>query len=106
MKVSLTKKESEDFFYRSLCNINGYLGFGSEIECDIQQYKNAKEKLEKSLRKDPICYEDILMEILRSGGTLTWKDYEGHDEFTKTITLKDVHKKCTKISYLSFRKYD
>lgn len=88
MKVTLTKKESEDLFYISLCN--GYVGMVSntlELDYSDYDYQNAKSKLESS------CYEDVLMQILRDGGELKLVDHEYDGEYNKSITLKDVHNK-------------
>ena len=88
MKVTLTKKESEDLFYISLCNV--YVGMVSntlELDYSDYDYQNAKSKLESS------CYEDVLMQILRDGGELKLVDHEYDGEYNKSITLKDVHNK-------------
>jgi len=88
MKVTLTKKESEDLFYTSLCNGIEYIcGYGLELDYSDYDYQNAKSKLESS------CYEDLLMQILRDGGELKLVDHEYDGEYNKSITLKDVHNK-------------
>lgn len=84
MKVTLTKKESEDLFYNALCNGLGYIG-GYGLELDYSD--NAKSKLESS------CYEDVLMQLLKDGGELKLVDYEYDGEYNKSITLKDIHNK-------------
>ena len=86
MKVTLTKKESEDLFHTSLCSGLGYIdGYGLKLDYSNSDYKNAKSKL------DSPCYEDILMQILRDGGKLKLVDREYDGEYSKAITLKDVH---------------
>jgi len=88
MKVTLTKKESEDLFYISLCNGLEYMaGYGVELCYSDYDYEKAKSKLESS------CYEDVLMQILRDGGELKLVDHEYDGEYNKSITLKDVHNK-------------
>ena len=88
MKVILTPKESEKIFYDSLCNAvgTGYMqGYGIELVCEDSDY----DKAEKALIEQGIspCIEDIWMQILRSGGTLTFKDIEGEKENTKYIPI-------------------
>lgn len=82
-----TKEEetqSEEMFYNALCNGLGYIAdYGLYLKKD-SQYKQAKETLENP------CYEDVLMAILKSGGTLTMLDDEDEDA-VYTISLKDVH---------------
>ena len=77
MKIMLNESESEEYFYNALCNglkelchYNGLL-----IYYDALEYSRAKEKLLRN--EDVVCFEDVLMEILRSGGKLTILDEEG-----------------------------
>lgn len=88
MEIKLTPQESEAYFYNALCNAvgTGYMNsYGLEMSFFNRDYLAAKEKL-----KDP-CYEDILMQILRNGGKLTFVDNESEGDMTRSITLKDVH---------------
>ena len=41
--------------------------------------------------------EDVFMEILRGGGSLTIKDVEGEGDMTRSIYLKDVHERVQKV---------
>jgi hypothetical protein len=80
------EKQSEDMFYNALCNGLGYIAdYGLYLQKD-SQYKKAKEGLENP------CYEDVLMAILRSGGTLVMLDDED-DDARYEIALKDVHER-------------
>jgi hypothetical protein len=88
MKVTLTKKESEDLFYISICNGGEYIcGYGLDLDYSDSDYEKAKSKLESP------CYEDVLMQILRDGGELKLVDDEYDGEYNRSITLKDVHDK-------------
>jgi hypothetical protein len=93
MKITLTPQESEHFFYSSLCNADGtgYMaGYGLELICDPSQYKDAREHLHRTWPENAeICHEDVLMQILRDGGKLTYVDHEGGDD--QSITLAEVH---------------
>jgi hypothetical protein len=98
MKIVLTPAEAEDIFYNSLCNAvgTGYMeGYGLRLQADRSQYKNSREHLER-LGKDT-CYEDVLMQILRDGGSLTFVDIEGDGDMTRSITMKEVHERVEKI---------
>ena len=95
MKIMLNESESEEYFYNALCNglkelchYNGLL-----IYYDALEYSRAKEKLLRN--EDVVCFEDVLMEILRSGGKLTILDEEG-GYYTRSIELKDVHERVQK----------
>ena len=95
MKILLTHEESESFFYDSLCNSLGYVesGYDLELTCKDEDYNTAKSHLRAQLGPDvTICYEDVLLQILKDGNTLTLTDH-GYGSYTSTITLKDVHEK-------------
>jgi hypothetical protein len=87
MEIKLTPQESEDFFLNALCNgLSCFDGYGLELTYNQDAYNKAK----KSLRQG-VAWEYILMEILRQGDALTIIDHEGDGEYTRDITLADVH---------------
>jgi hypothetical protein len=91
MKILLTAQESEQFFYNSLCNGHqiAYYGLHNRGH-DEKEYENAKKRLVK--KGESPCLEDVWMEILRGGGTLTLVDEEnGLDP--SVISLQDVHER-------------
>lgn len=78
MKIVLTPQESEEIFHAALCNAEstGHMaGYGLQLRWHEKSYKEAKERLKE--RGDDACQEDILLEILRGGGHLTYFDIEG-----------------------------
>lgn len=96
MKIVLTPQESEQMFFDSMCNVfgTGYFdGYGLELTYDDNDYKESKKKLENP------CYEDVLLQILKDGKKLTLVDIECDGEYTRSITLKDVHKKVGKTPF-------
>ena len=96
MEIVLTKQESEDYFHAALCNGLGYMGgYGLVLEYNKEEYKAAREQI-KSTGNSP-CYEDVLLEILKMGGTLTFVDVECVGEYTRTISLADVHERVAMI---------
>ena len=97
MEIKLTQKESEEHFFNALCNGLGYVesGYGLELVYDNALFKETKNVLQKIAPKSTVCYEDILMAILKDGGSLSMKDNEG-DEELHVITLKDVHERVQK----------
>jgi hypothetical protein len=110
ISVKLSNEKSEDFFHTALCNGLGEIsGYGFELVYDKKEYKLAKDSLVDKIKKGiipigmhvyrnekltdkSICYEDVLVEILRIGGKLSLK---GNGE-TKSITLSTVHKRVEK----------
>lgn len=88
MKILLTAQESEQIFYDSLCNGHQIAYYGLQLDYDEKEYDKAKKRLVK--KGESPCLEDVWMEILRGGGTLTLVDEEsGLDP--STINLQDVH---------------
>jgi hypothetical protein len=95
-KITLTPELSEELFFNALCNSLGYMcsGYGLRFAYNKTDYKKAKLKLATSTSDysefQAICYEDVLMQVLRDGNKLSLIDEEG-DEDTVSITLADVH---------------
>ena len=97
MKVLLTPEESESIFHDALCNSLAYIENGYDL--NLTYFTGHYEQAVKTLRggqngmpKFPdiaICYEDVLMQILRQGHQLNLMDLEGDE--SKSITLQDVH---------------
>lgn len=93
MNIQLTPQESEQHFHNALCNGIGMIeGYGLRIRYNKSAYQTAKTTLQTS--NQDVCYEDILMEILRTGGKLILIDEEG-DEGQVSITLSDVHERVS-----------
>ena len=88
MKITLTPEESEEYFYNALCNgLDYFQGYGFDLDFNEDQYYKAREKL-----KSP-CFEDVLMQLLRDGGQLIFKDVENEGDMTRIVTLKDIHER-------------
>jgi len=104
MKIILTNEESETMFHNALCNGLSYInGYGLSLECDDQDYQAASNKLKSEKPNEMVCYEDVLLEVLRMGKTLTLVDEEGEGENDSTISLSDVHERVaqTPIKHLT-----
>lgn len=101
MKVLLTHEESEEIFYTALCNSLAWIENGYELNLTFfnAHHDEARKVLRQGEKESPefpayaICYEDILMQILRNGHTLTMVDVGCEGEYTSTITLQDVHER-------------
>jgi hypothetical protein len=95
MTVKLTPTESEEIFHNALCNGLGYVeGYGIELDFNKQDYARAATFLKQGAT-DTICYEQVLMQILKDGKKLTMIDHECEGEYTRSITIKDVHKRVS-----------
>lgn len=94
MKIVLEKAEAEEIFYNSLCNGLYYIrGYGLELSFEDADYEKAKTTLKKKTPNETICYEEVLMQILREGGELALIDIECDGEYTSRIKLEDVHER-------------
>lgn len=101
MKVLLTPQESEEIFYSALCNSLAYIQNGYELDLKFfnAHYDDARKALRGGVKGIPqfpdlaICYEDVLLQILRDGNTLTMVDLGCGGEYTATISLQDVHER-------------
>jgi hypothetical protein len=105
MKIELTNQESETYFHNALCNGLIYISdYGLELSYDETDYTAAKERLNLTVVRPEgefiyittgVCYEDVLMEILKGGGKLKLVDNEGGED-DAVITLQDVHERVSK----------
>lgn len=96
MKILLEKQEAEEIFFNALCNGLGYMCSGYDLELDFVEadYKAAAAKL-KEAGASP-CFEDVLMQILKDGGSLNLIDIGCEGEYSSAITLSDVHERVAK----------
>jgi len=101
-KINLTAELSEEMFHNALCNGLGYIsGYGLSLGYEKEDYRNAKSKLTDSSEFGGVCYEDVLIQILRDGNTLLLVDEEGGED-SAMISLADVHSRVqeTPLDYL------
>jgi hypothetical protein len=97
MEIKLTPQESEEYFYNALCNGLGYVtsGYGLSLDFSDDDFNEAKTKLGKESPGIFLSFEDVLMEMLRMGKTLTLLDDEGEGDNDATISLKEVHERMS-----------
>lgn len=93
--ITFTPEYCEEVFYNALCNGLGYFQeYGVALEYDQNEYKATKEE---SMMINP-CYEEVLMQMLRTGKKLWITDYEnGDDDLNVNITLETVRERVNKI---------
>ena len=94
MKIILEKQEAEEIFFNAMCNGLGYVtGYDLELDVNEAEYKTAATKL-KDAGTSP-CFEDVLMQMLRDGNKITLVDIGCEGEYTRSITLADVHERVS-----------
>ena len=70
MNINLTHEESENYFYNAICNgLNELFHYDLELDYSDEEYKAAKQQLSDKQPDTQMCWEDVLMEMLRSGNT-------------------------------------
>jgi len=85
MKIQLEPQEAQNIFHTSLCNIMGtgyFSGYGLEFIWDDEDYGEARKKLESP------CLEDVILQMIKDGGTLGVIDHEFEGEYDAHIDLK------------------
>ena len=92
MEIKLTPQDSEKLFHTALCNGLGQIsGYDMKLKYKRAEYDAAKEKLDQS---NIICFEDVLLQILRDGGQLKMEDLAG--DMDSIISLEQVHERVSK----------
>lgn len=93
----ITNEQSLEFFHSALCNAEGtsYMeSYGISLEYNEHDYNTAKENLKKENKS--ICTEDVLIQILKEGGNLVYKDNEGSED-DAIININDVYERVPKV---------
>lgn len=90
IEIKFSEQRSLELFQDALANGLIYLlGYGIDIDYYKIEYQQAREKLEAP------CYEDVLVQILKDGGTLDFIDFEEGN--ITTIYLEDVINNMPKV---------
>lgn len=106
MKVILTPEEAEQYFYNAMCNGFRYIhNYHGKLKLNSDEYKQALSVLKDT--NQTTRYEDVLMQMLRMGYSLTLEDTDGVVR-QHSITMKDVHERVqdTPINHLSDMYYE
>lgn len=92
MKITLTKKETEEYFFNSIVNGLNYFcsSYGFQYDYSDKEYSEARKKL-----KDP-CLEDVLMQLLRDGNKINFIDVENSGEYSKDVDINMIHENVSK----------
>jgi hypothetical protein len=98
MQIVLTEEESREYFFSALCNGgNVFRGYGLQLDYNSQHYQTSKDHWILKHKGESICFEDVLMQMLKDGYELKVNDIEGDGEMNRTITLKTVYERMPKV---------
>lgn len=93
MKIQLTNKEAEKYFFNALCNgLQYFESYDIELTYNEEEYKEAK-KTAKAEDGGTVCYEDILMQMLKNGNNLI---AQGYDE-THVLNLEKMYAQMNEV---------
>ena len=101
MNINLTHEESEAHFYNAICNGLGELKYYDlDLDYDAKEYKAAKQQLSDKQPDTQACWEDVLMEMLRSGNTLWIVDENDNERHPITLDLVHERVQQTPVNHL------
>ena len=101
MNINLTHEESEAHFYNAICNGLGELRYYDlELDYDAKEYKAAKQQLNTKQPDTQACWEDVLMEMLRSNNTLWIVDKNDNERHPITLDLVHERVQQTPVNHL------
>jgi hypothetical protein len=96
MNIQLTNQEKEEIFFNAMCNgLSNVSYWEFEIDYNSEDYQSAKESLLNN-GKSSVCYEEVFMEMLKSGKSIEFVDLGCDGEYTKSLTMDMIHKNIEK----------
>lgn len=96
MNIQLTNQEKEEIFFNAMCNgLSNVSYWEFEIDYNSEDYQSAKESLLNN-GKSSVCYEEVFMEMLKTGKSIDFVDLGCDGEYTKSLTMDMIHKNIDK----------
>jgi hypothetical protein len=96
MNIQLTNQEKEEIFFNAMCNgLSNVSYWEFEIDYNSEDYQSAKESLLNN-GKSSVCYEEVFMEMLKTGKSIEFVDLGCDGEYTKSLTMDMIHKNIEK----------
>jgi hypothetical protein len=82
MKIILEDKEVLELVHNALCNggLSELAMCGVRLNVSKSDYERAKVRAFEHIDSDTVCREDVWVQILRSGQSLKFYDFEGEEE--------------------------
>lgn len=91
----MKKEQMEEIFHCAMCNGLAEMSYyGLELTYNEEEYQVARKQLKKG--DNIVCYEDVLLQMLRNGNSLTMHDFE-QEEYNVTISLSDIHERMERV---------
>ena len=87
MKITFNIEDATSILYYSFCNGGlSELSYSSvKLSYDVQDYIKVKKELTDSMPNSSICFEDVLIQILKSKNNLVFIDIEADETFELSL---------------------
>lgn len=88
--INITRKITDDDLVGILCGVTGSacVYWCDEIIYNQENYKRAKQQLiDTGAREIDICYEDVILQLLKNGDTITFYSSENEEEYSLSCDL-------------------
>lgn len=85
MKIEFSKEDVKKIIYDSFCNgglielANCSVQVDWDAEPNHSNYIEAKKRCQEKMADGSICFEDVMIEILDSGKSIVFTDYEAEE---------------------------
>jgi len=89
-KIIFETEKALEILHSILCNgaLSCFSNYGFSLDWLASDYDKSKKELkQKESEFGSVCYEDILVQIVRNGGELEFIDEEGEGDNTKKLNL-------------------
>ena len=86
-KIIFEMEKALEILHSILCNgaLDEFSGYGFSLDYSKDQYNMAKDHLKANNKN--VCFEDILVQMVRVGGKLRFIDVEGEGTYTKGLNI-------------------
>jgi hypothetical protein len=99
MKIEFSKEDVKKIIYDSFCNgglielANCSVQVDWDVETNHTNYIQAKERCQEKIEDGTICFEDVMIEILDSGKSIVFTDYEADEsvEINIETSIKNLN---------------
>jgi hypothetical protein len=99
MKIEFSKEDVKKIIYDSFCN-GGLIELANcsvQVDWDVEpnhtNYIEAKKRCQEKMEDGTICFEDVMIEILDSGKSIVFTDYEADEnvEINIETSIKNLN---------------
>lgn len=94
--ITLNKNQKEDIFHSALCNgLSEIIYHGIDLDYNKEEYLFAKKQLSNG--DNFICYEDVLLQMLKNGNALLINDFEGDGCYNTSLSIESMYDRIDRV---------